>query len=215
MGIIRGGVLGGFRNKTGSVVGASWRNLDVIRGLPKISSKPATQPQIDQRLKFGLVTSFLSLISEAIDVGYNIGSGSTSAMNEAVSYHLKEAVTGTSPDFTLDYTKIRFSSGKLNVPSSYSVAATTPAKIDLSWNLDGTDSKYKDATDTINVLVYNPSRGQFVTLMAAAPRSAQTYVLQLPPPFSGDEVHCYFSFTSVKKKALHSNSVYMQSITVL
>jgi hypothetical protein len=28
MGIIRGGVLGGFRNKTGAVVGSYWRTLD-------------------------------------------------------------------------------------------------------------------------------------------------------------------------------------------
>ena len=89
-----------------------------------------------------------------------------------------------------------------------------PAKIDFTWSLDGADSKYKDATDMINVLVYNPSRNQFVSLMAAVSRSELTYALQLPPPFIGDEVHCYFSFTSVKKKDLHSHSMYVQSITV-
>jgi len=213
MGIIRQGVLGGFRKKTGSVVGAFWRNLNVIKGLPRISNKPATQAQFEQRTKFGFVTGVLSYLSELIDACYK-SSGSNSPMNEAVAYHLKEAVTGAAPDFSLDFTKLKFSSGKLSLPSTFTVDATSPAKIDFAWSLDGANSKYKNATDVINVLVYNPTRNQFVTLMAAAPRSALTYVLQLPPPFSGDEVHCYFCFSSVTKKKLHSHSVYVQSITV-
>jgi hypothetical protein len=52
MGIIRQGILGGFRKKTGSVVGAYWRKLDVIRGLPRKSSKPPTIAQLNQQLKF-------------------------------------------------------------------------------------------------------------------------------------------------------------------
>ncbi|RZK61166.1 MAG: hypothetical protein EOO95_16865, partial [Pedobacter sp.] len=68
MGLIKQGILGGFRKKTGTVVGAYWRKLDVIRALPRNSGKGATQLQINQQLKFGLVTSFLSNISGLIDV---------------------------------------------------------------------------------------------------------------------------------------------------
>lgn len=51
MGIIRGGILGGFRNKAGAVIGSYWRTLD-IKGLPCISGKAPTQKQLDQRAKF-------------------------------------------------------------------------------------------------------------------------------------------------------------------
>lgn len=214
MGIIRQGILGGFRKKVGAVVGAAFRTLDVIRALPRKSNKPATQLQINQRTKFGLVTEFLSYISELIETAYKKGSGSTSAMNEAVAYHLKNAITGVAPNFTLDFAKLRFSSGKLSLPSTYSVDTTAPAKVDFNWKLDGLDTKYKDGTDVINIMVYNPTKQQFVTLMAAAPRSALTYVLPLPVEFVGDSIHCYFSFSSTTKKNLHSKSVYVTLIEV-
>lgn len=213
MGIIKNGILGGFRKKVGNISGAFWRDLNVIKSLPRPSGKPATAKQLEQRLKFALVTSFLSSMSELIEEGYRSG-GSTSPMNEAVAYHLKNAVTGVAPNFKMDYTKLRFSTGKLSLPSSFSVDTTAPAKVDFNWTLDGADHKYKDGTDVINVVAYNPTKNQFVTLMAAAPRSAQTYVLPLPLEFTGDSVHCMFSFSSTKKKNLHSQSVYVVLIPV-
>lgn len=213
MGIIKNGILGGFRNKVGSVVGAFWRDLNVIKALPKASGKPPTQAQVEQRTKFGLVTGFLSSMSDLIDGGYMKGS-STSPMNEAVAYHLKNAVTGVAPNFALDYTKLKFSVGKLSIPSTYSVDVTAAGKVDFNWSADGADHKYKDATDVINVLAYNPTKHQFVSLMAAATRSAQTFVLQMPLDFVGDSVHCFFSFSSVKKRNLNSKSVYVLFIPV-
>lgn len=213
MGIIRKGILGGFKNKVGSVIGSSFRNKDVIKSLPKVSSKPPTLSQTNQRLRFGLITGFLSRLSALIDDRYK-QSGSTSSMNEAVSYHLKNAVMGVAPDFTIDYTKLQFSSGSLENPETYDVAATATGKLDFSWSLDGLDDKHLDATDVINVLVYNPIKDRFVTLKAAAPRSALTYSLQLPPTFIGDSVYCYFSFSSVKKSNLHSDSVHISFIPV-
>jgi hypothetical protein len=63
MGILRQGVLGGFRKKTGTVVGASHRGQDIIRGLPRISKKAPSKGQLDQRTKYGLVKKFLNRIS--------------------------------------------------------------------------------------------------------------------------------------------------------
>jgi len=213
MGIIRSGVFSGFRKKVGNVSGAFFRDLNVIKTLPRPSGKAPTQKQIDQRNKFGLITGFLSSMSDLIDAGYMKGS-STSPMNEAVAYHLKNAITGVAPNFTMDYTKIRFSNGKLSIPATFSVDVTTPGKVDFNWSLDGTDHKYKDATDMINVLVYNPTKHQFVSLMAAAQRSALTFSLQMPPDFVGDSVHCFFSFSSLRKKNLNSKSVYVIFIPI-
>lgn len=213
MGIIENGILGGFRKKVGNISGAFWRDLNVIKSLPRKSNRPPTQKQLEQRLKFALVTGFLSSMSELIETGYR-AAGSNSPMNEAVAYHLKNAVIGVAPNYTLDYTKLRFSTGKLSLPSTFSVDTTAPAKVDFNWSLDGTDHKYKDGTDVINVVAYNPTKSQFVTLMAAAPRSAGTYALPLPLEFVGDSVHCLFSFSSTKKKNLHSKSVYVVLIPV-
>lgn len=213
MGIIRKGILGGFQNKVGTVVGSSHKGKDIIKSLPRISGKPATLLQRNQRTKFGMATAFLSRISEFVDDRYK-KKGSSSSMNQAVSYLLKNAMTGIGPNFTIDYTKLQFSSGKLYNPDTYSVDVTAPGKVDFNWSLDGLNSKYHDATDVINVLVYNPTKDRFVSLMAAAPRSAKKFVLQMPLDFVGDEVYCYFSFSSTKKSNLHSDSVYVLFIPI-
>lgn len=53
------GILGGFSGKVGTVVGASWRGQDIIRSMPKPSSRKATGKQMLQQLKFKLVIGFL------------------------------------------------------------------------------------------------------------------------------------------------------------
>jgi hypothetical protein len=213
MGIIRKGILGGFKNKVGTVVGSSYRNKDVIKSLPKVSNKPPTVLQTNQRIKFGIITAYLSRISDFIDDRYK-KTGATSSMNEAVSYHLKHAMLGVAPNFTIDYPKLQFSSGKLANPATYSVDTVTAGKVDFNWSLDGVNSKYHDATDVINVLAYNADKDKFVAVLAAAPRSALTFSLQMPPDFVGDEVYCYFSFSSTKKSNLHSDSEYVLLIPI-
>lgn len=213
MGIIGQGILGGFRKKVGPVVGAFHGDLNTMRAMPRVSNKPPTDKQRVSRTKFGLVTGFLIYMAEMIEEFYK-GTGTTSPMNEAVSYHVKNAVTGVAPNFTIDYTKLQFSKGALRVPSSYSVDTTASGKIDFNWVLDGMDSRYKDGTDMINVMVYNPVKDQFVTMMSAAPRSAMTYVLPLPLEFIGDSIYCYFNFSSTKRKNLYSDSVFVVLIPV-
>lgn len=215
MGIITGGILGGFSNKTGAVIGARWRKRDVIKGLPRKSNKQATASQIEQRLKFGLVTGFLRYLKTWILMAYRPGPGSSSPMNEAVAYHLANAVKGVAPNFTFDYTKLLVSSGNLQNPLVYAVDTVEPAKIDFSWTDDRVDTDDNHSTDMINVLVYNPTKQRFVTVMAAAPRSAEKFVLPVPLYFSGDEVYCYFSFTSIRKKNLHSESIFVVKIPIV
>ncbi|TDQ10036.1 DUF6266 family protein [Pedobacter metabolipauper] len=215
MGIIRGGILGGFRNKTGSVIGSSWRTLDVIKGLPKLSGKAPTQSQLEQQAKFGLVTGFLSWISNLVAVGYRSLSGVETEMNVAVAYHLKNAVTGVYPNYELNYGKLMYSRGKLDWPLEYSVATAPNASLAFTWKHEGEDYEFMSATDLVTVLVYNPEKDRFVRLVNAATRSEQELNLQLPVAFAGDTVHCYLSFKSTVRKDLVSSTIYMGQMVVL
>lgn len=214
MGVIKQGILGGFRKKTGTVVGAYWRRLDVIRALPRNTGKAATQAQINQQLKFGLVTAFLSNISGLIDVGFKTANEVSTPMNLAVSYHLREAIIGTEPNFELDLTKVAFSMGKLELPLETTVVPAAGSVLNFAWPHTETDDKLIDATDVINVLAYNVSKQKFVKVASAAARSAMTYSFQLPANFAGDEVQVYFSFSSTKKRLLNSKTVHLGAITI-
>lgn len=214
MGLIKQGILGGFRKKTGTVVGAYWRKLDVIRALPRSSGKAPTQAQINQQVKFGLVTGFLSNFSALIDEGFMVASSISTPMNLAVSYHLKEAIAGVEPNFELDLPKVKFSLGKLEMPLNISVLAGPGGTLDFTWTHTESDDKFIDATDRLNVMVYNPLRQKFVKFKAVSLRSEMAYTALLPVNFVGDEVHVYVGFSSSKKKMLHANSAYLGTALV-
>lgn len=214
MGLIKQGILGGFRKKTGTVVGAYWRRLDVIRALPRNSGKAPTQAQINQQLKFGLITGFLSNFSVLIDEGFRVANSISTPMNLAVSYHLKEAITGIEPNFELELSKVKFSLGKLEMPMDITVLAGAGATLDFTWPHNEANDKFIDATDLLNVMVYNPLKQKFVKFKTFSERSAMAYTALLPSNFVGDEVHVYVGFSSSKKKMLHANSVYLGTVVV-
>jgi len=214
MGIIKWGVLGGFRNKTGAVVGSYWRTLDIIKGLPRLSGKAPTEAQRDQRAKFKLVTSFLSWFSSMVKIGYKSLSHIDTPMNVAVSFHLKEAVIGVYPNFTIDYPKVMFSQGKLTfeTPAAASVLA---AQVDFTWRGNSMNDEYNGADDRVSFMIFNPTRFKFVSIKNVVARSAGAYSMAIPAEYSGEQVHCYMAINSIKIKELASNSEYLGLITVL
>ena len=215
MGIIRQGILGGFRKKTGSVIGAYWRTLDVIRGLPRISGKAATPAQLLQRAKFRIVTSRLSPIGPIIQTGFKAKSKVATPMNLAVAYHLENAITMLAGEPNLDWAKLKYSEGKVMVPFDISVATGAAGSLDFEWKNVGTESRLKAGTDRVTVLVYNEMKDHYVFYENIVARSAGSYNMVLPAEFSEDLVHAYISFNSTTEKELVSNSVYLGRVPVL
>ena len=70
MGTYRKGILGSFSGKVGTVVGSSWKGVDYMRSIPRLSSKAPTDLQMIQRAKLGLAVGFLQPISALVNVGY-------------------------------------------------------------------------------------------------------------------------------------------------
>lgn len=58
MGTFKKGILGGFSGTVGTVVGSTWRGMDVMRSRPKKSGSAPTPEQLLQREKFALAMRF-------------------------------------------------------------------------------------------------------------------------------------------------------------
>ena len=52
MGKIKQGILGGFKGKVGTVIGASWNGISYMRGLAQSHKNPKTAAQLQQRAYF-------------------------------------------------------------------------------------------------------------------------------------------------------------------
>ena len=64
MGKIKQGILGGFRGKVGTVIGASWNGISYMRGLAQSHKNPKTAAQTKQR---GFFREVLDIIGQLTD----------------------------------------------------------------------------------------------------------------------------------------------------
>lgn len=207
------GPLGAFRGKIGSIIGSVVKGRNIVTSLHTKSNKEPTQAQLDQRSKFGLVTSFLSYFSDLIEIGFSAQNTIGSPMNAAVAYNLKYAITGISPNFLINFSELSFSRGKLIGPKNIEVEALPEAKLRFTWMANDVALKLTDPEDQLLILVYNQNKDEVTTAIKVALRSALTYTLQLPADFSDDEVYCYMAFVNIDGRV--SDSVYAGGLTVL
>jgi hypothetical protein len=207
MGTISKGILGGFSGKVGTVVGANWKGIDIIRSLPKKGSRVATELQAIQRLKFGLVIRFLSPLTTVLRAYYGNNPNAKSRSNLAVSYHVQDAIAGAYPEFAMDFTKVIVAKGDLLGLGNAQAAPQATAEIAFSWE-DNAGQGLALGTDQLVVVAHNEQRNLSEIRDQVASRSALAYTMSFPDSWVGDTVHCYVTFASEdgKKNGL---SVYM------
>ncbi|MBB5440345.1 hypothetical protein HDC92_004046, partial [Pedobacter sp. AK017] len=156
---------------------------------------------------------FLKPLKPLLNIGYKLFNKGITPMNAATSYHLKNAVTGTSAlNYAIDYTKVMISEGNLPVADDPEVNVTVANQLNFSW-VDDSDPESTNDTDMLTVLAINPTKGNYTKKVNAVPRSAQAYVLPVPG-YSGDEVQVYLFFVSADGKQV-SDSVYVGEFIVL
>lgn len=216
MGKITRGFLGGFQGQLGTAYGCFWRLMDLIKAMPRKVKRAATEGQLKTRLRLALMTHLLSGISKIIEVGFqSLAIGGKSAMNAAVSYNLNNAITGVSPNFTVDFSKLLISKGKLAEPAELDVEMNQAAKVKFSWEMDPQMQKEDgEPTDTAVFVLYNPAKDKFVKYRGAVMRSELSYVLSVPASFSGDAVQCYMFFVSADGKSV-STSTYRDGVEII
>ena len=212
MAIYKKGINGPVSGKIGNVVGATCRGVAYLRGMPETTAAP-TQKQINQRLKFALVMGWLKPLLNIINIGYQVLFGDKTPMNRAVSYHLKEAVTGDAPDYGIDFKKAVFSRGELLVSWILEVLCLVNTVLNIKWdNLPA--SAFSNDNDKASFIIYNPAKESFVTFEKVALRGDKEAVLQLPGKFAGDAVHGWMNYVNAEGNVV-STSVYLGEVTVV
>ncbi|MEJ6982232.1 DUF6266 family protein [Pedobacter sp. P351] len=193
MGTYSKGILGSFSGKVGTVVGSNWNGIDYMRSLPKKSSKAPTDKQLEQRVKLALAVGFLKPVSPLLSIGFRKAAANSTGFNVATSLIVKEAITGTYPDYLIDYTKVMFSQGDLTGPWNAAASSADEAVLTLNWT-DNTGSGNAKATDKAKLMIYNPAKSQYVYTTGTAARNAATEAITLPGSFSGDTVEVWMAF---------------------
>ncbi|HMI04491.1 MAG TPA: DUF6266 family protein [Pedobacter sp.] len=209
----KNGINGAFRGKVGTVVGASWRGIDYVRGVADTSKVIWSEAQINQRVLFALVVNWLKPLWSVINLGYQVFKKRKTPLNAAIGYHMKEAVKGEAPDFEIEFSKAIFSVGELLLSLIKELVALGDAMLRISWD-NIAESVYNSGSDRAIFILYNPDKQLFVSFVYCALRAHRQVLLQLPEGFAGDAVHCYMFFTNEKGDKV-STSQYLGEVVVV
>lgn len=211
MGKISQGVLGGFSGKVGNIVGGTWKGIDYMRIKPANVSNPRTAGQVDQRSKFTITLRFLQTMTDFLRVGFKLYANKMTQFNAAMSYNLNNAITGTYPNFSVDYANALVSRGGLTEALNGAVSSSG-GLVEFTWD-DNSGSGSAQATDKALLVVYNATKDQAIYDTAGAARSATSQTLAMPNDFIGDDVEAFIGFIREDGKEV-SDSVYIGSVTV-
>ncbi len=211
MGTIKQGILGGFSGKVGSVIGGVWKGISYMRGIPLSVANPQTDAQLTQRQKWSVTMRFIQPLSEFLQLGFKQYAVKQTGINAAMSYNIRNALTGTYPNIAIDYPNALVARGNLPSALNQVASSTVAGTVKFDWE-DNSGEIGAAATDKTLLVVYNPTQNQAVTVNQLAERGDGTQTVTVPDSFSGDLCECWMAFISAE--GVVSNSAFAGAVTV-
>ena len=205
------GILGSFTGQVGTVVGSSWKGIEVMKSLSKTIKKPPTARQIAQRARFSFVAAFIKPLSKLFDVSYIAPGSKMSAVNAAFQYNYDHALGGTYPAFTFDYSKVLISKGNLHPANTPAAAAAGTGIIKFTWG-DNSGVALANATDKCIMVVHCAELNRSLYKTGGAARPAGTDAIDAGI-FSGRVVETWLAFITEDGTDV-SSSNYTGQLTV-
>lgn len=212
MGTIKKGILGGFSGTVGTVVGANWRGMDVIRSRPKASGGKPTPLQLMQRSKFALAIKFQNSLRSMQSRLYGENAGVKSRVNLAASYLLREVVDYVNDQAVLKMEKVIITKGLLTGFQNLAVTDAAAQTLNFTWT-DNSNQMLAKATDIFCTAVYEEESGDFEIKEGPETRTVGTASVVLPELWAGKTVHVY-AFLQTEEQDAACNSLYLGTVVV-
>jgi len=212
MGKLPNGILGGFRGKVGPVVGTQWKGIEVIRSLPPGKRRKSSEDQLKQQAKMSLMTSFISPLSTFLNSTYQSVTVHMSCFNRALSYNLRDAITGDYPEFKINFPYVILGVGYLRNVETPKISSDSEGRLTFSWR-DNSNEGSARATDQFFGAVYCVELKHWQAWKEGPKRNAGSYTLDVSA-FSGKAVHTYIGFLSADAKFV-TTSLYVGLIDIL
>lgn len=205
------GYLGDFSGTLGKAVGSNWKGIPVLRAKPKKRKNAGTDLQLEQQSKFGLGRSFARAMHNVFTLGFRNQAIKMTGANYGLSLVMNNAIAGTNPNFTIDYSKVLVSQGTLPNETDLKLAVSSNnGVIQFTWEFNP-DDKEVNPTDQALLVAYCPEKNKAAFVINAT-RSDKLATLRVSH-FTGKEVHTWLSFIAANGTKL-CDSEYVGKITV-
>jgi hypothetical protein len=203
------GILGGFSGKVGTVIGGNWKGIDYMRSKSNKRSFIPSQKQLEQQLKFALMMRFLQPMASLLKISFESFAIRKTGINGAFAYNFREAITGTFPDYAIDYSKALV--GRGNLPNVLAPSVVAGAGSVLTWTWNDNSSVGANPGDLVILVAYCPALRQAIYLNGGS-RSDLTGDLNLLS-FKSQEVETYITLFSEDGR-IAATSIFTGEVTV-
>jgi hypothetical protein len=205
MAIMTHGPLGTFRGPIGNIVGSTWKGKQVIRQKSTALRTHFTELQIQQQIKFSVTMKLLQPLTELVKKSFSQDPADMTRHNKAFSLNYHRAITGTYPDFKMDYSQVILGCGKLSGAANLSCNSSTDGLLRCTWTNFAFDEN-SSIDDKVYLVTYCERLTHWSIQMAIADRAFGFCTTQ-DPSLRGELLHVYLGFISVDGK-LSSDSLY-------
>lgn len=209
---------GSFSGKVGNHVYVRRHGKTYIKAYVK-PADPKSQKQLAQRAMLSAASSFLAPFRQVIKTGYQGTEKWSTGYQEAVDYHIMNALINTTPQgdenpvFEIDINKVKLARGFITAPviTSFEINEN---EISLMW-YSSLGNEFNRDYDSLSVIAYDQSK-QVSAHYHVGSRKAGEGSFKLSPELEG-HVHLWAFFMNKQKDEKQgmecvSDSVYLGEI---
>lgn len=202
------GILGGFRNKVGTVIGFFWKGKAIMRGYKDLGPKSTySEEQLIVQTRFGALGKLALVLLEAITGGFYkvAGRKKMTASNIFIKKNWSR-VTSTVPGIaSISYPELVLSQGDLHNVDFGTPSFDNPLEIEVTYT---TVSPRDDSNDKVYIVAYSPDANESL-MSESAKRDTGRISMTVPSHWNGLKVYVWGMTQSVKDKKAWSDSSFI------
>jgi hypothetical protein len=195
MGKLPNGTFGAFTGRIGNLVCYNLNGQIVIRTIG-INNKPPTVKQKTNRMKMKVINELVQNTYLAMHAGFTAASTGTvyNYANLAIKHNNPNALKGIYPNVELDYPKLVFSHGNLEIPIDPKVEVV-PEGLKFSWD-PSTQCKGEDSQDQVSMVAYCPEKQEMLFIKSGHKRHQGFDILPIGKAYKGLALEIYMYFVA-------------------
>jgi Family of unknown function (DUF6266) len=200
-----------IHGKLGDLVYYRYRGKSMVRRASAGKRINSTQLQLEHQAKFTVMGNFLRSLHDFLKVTYKVHNRNKTGYQKAFSENYREALIGTYPSFSIDYSKVRLGNGILPNAINPTVNSPETGKLVFSWAENDRGDRSM-SSDQFYVAIYSEKLKQWNFNFKIAERYKKFCRVDAAY-FSGTRVHVYIGFVSADGKQV-STPLYTGALTV-
>lgn len=205
MGKVGKGILGGWKNRVGTVIGYNWKTIECMRSMPSFVHNPQTEAQQQQRLKFRAATQFARAFGGAtLSFWLRPYEVKKSGWNYFIQYLLKNAIGGSYPNYTITYANIEPGANDIMPTCSATVASR---EVTITYTMSDTEEATTLYNVAPNLIVFNADKNEVFAQLDSLPdydtSSGSVTSDTLPASWAGDTIEVFFFYLNADNTRLY------------